>query len=253
MSMNTDPEPILSLCDVSLDFGDHTVLEGLSLDVREGEILVIVGPSGSGKTTVLNLAAGLLEPTGGSVHFDGEEVRAPDPRRGVVFQQYALFPWMTVRQNVEYGLKLQRVKKDERRRRADHYLELVGLTAAADKLPKELSGGMKQRTAIARAYAVDPAMLLMDEPFGALDAQTRFILQNELMRTWEATRKSIMFITHDIDEALLLGHRVAVLAANPGRLNRIIEVPFDFPREASIQQSEEYRRLRQELFELIYQ
>lgn len=248
--------PILTLDNVTVRFSDDpdtpAALEDLTLDIRDGEILVAVGPSGCGKTTVLNLAAGLLRPTHGQVTFEGKPVVRTDPKRGVVFQQYALFPWMTVRQNVEYGLKLKKVPKAERHELSDKYLSLVGLSHAADRLPKELSGGMKQRTAIARAYAVDPSVLLMDEPFGALDAQTRLGLQNELLHTWETTRKSILFITHDIDEALLLGHRVAVLAAYPGRLNKIIDIPRPHPRGEDWAQSEEYRLLRAELFDLIY-
>lgn len=248
--------PILTLDDVTVRFNEDpdtpAALQDLSLDIREGEILVAVGPSGCGKTTVLNLAAGLLRPTHGQVTFEGKPVVRTDPKRGVVFQQYALFPWMTVRENVEYGLKLKKVPRAQRREISTRYLELVGLGHAADKLPKQLSGGMKQRTAIARAYAVDPTVLLMDEPFGALDAQTRLGLQNELLHTWESTRKSILFITHDIDEALLLGHRIAVLAAYPGRLNRIIEIPRQHPRGEDWAQSEEYRTLRAELFDLIY-
>lgn len=244
---------ILSLEDVTLQFwGSITVLSKLSMDVKDGEILVIVGPSGSGKTTILNLAAGLLFPTQGEVRFEGKPVNGPDPSRGVVFQQYALFPWMTVRQNVEYGLKLQGKSKEVRHETADRYLALVGLADASERLPKELSGGMKQRTAIARAYAANPHMLLMDEPFGALDAQTRFGLQLELMKTWAATRKSIMFITHDIDEALLIGKRIVVLSANPGTVNKILDVPFAYPRDLEIQQTDEYRGLRHELFQLIY-
>lgn len=250
-------QPILSLDRVTVKFGRDpdapAALSDLSLDIRESEIVVVVGPSGCGKTTVLNLAAGLLRPTAGTVRFEGKEVTGTDPKRGVVFQQYALFPWMTVRQNVEYGLKLRKMPKAERREKSDHYLDLVGLSHAADKLPKELSGGMKQRTAIARAYAVDPHMLLMDEPFGALDAQTRLGLQFELTKTWERTRKTLLFITHDIDEALLLGHRVVVLAARPGRLNKIVDIPYDHPRGKEFQQSPEYQALRNELFDLIYQ
>ncbi|MGY6655398.1 ABC transporter ATP-binding protein [Amycolatopsis sp. TRM77291] len=248
--------PILELDHVTVRFGGAAdtipALQDFSLRVEDGEILMVVGPSGCGKTTVLNLAAGLLPPTSGQVTFEGQPVTGPDPRRGVVFQQYALFPWMTVRQNVEYGLKLKKVPRAKRRAISDEYLSLVGLPQAADKLPKELSGGMKQRTAIARAYAVDPHMLLMDEPFGALDAQTRLGLQLELARTWQQTRKTILFITHDIDEALLLGHRVAVLSAHPGRLNTIIDVPFAHPRTADLQQSPDYQALRAKLFELIY-
>lgn len=248
---------LLSLSDVTVSFSNDPetppALSHLDLEVREGEIIVVVGPSGCGKTTVLNLAAGLLQPTAGEVRFEGRPVRGTDPKRGVVFQQYALFPWMTVRQNVEYGLKLKKVSKSERHSLSDHYLDLVGLSHAADRLPKELSGGMKQRTAIARAYAVDPHMLLMDEPFGALDAQTRLGLQFELTKTWERTRKTILFITHDIDEALLLGHRVVVLAARPGRLNKIVDVPYEHPRGPEFQQSHEYQALRNELFNLIYQ
>ncbi len=192
-------DPILTLDNVTVRFSEDPntppALLDLTVGINEGEITLVVGPSGCGKTTVLNLAAGLLAPTSGEVAFEGKPVTGTDPRRGVVFQQYALFPWMTVRQNVEYGLKLQKMPKAERREASDRYLELVGLSHATERLPKELSGGMKQRTAIARAYAVDPRMLLMDEPFGALDAQTRLSLQLELLNTWERTKKTILFIT----------------------------------------------------------
>ncbi|MBI0384876.1 ABC transporter ATP-binding protein, partial [Streptomyces albiflaviniger] len=173
---------------------------------------------------LLSMVAGLVEPTSGTVTVDGAPVTGPGPDRGVIFQQYALFPWLTVRGNVEFGLKLAHVPAAERRRRADHAIDLVGLADFADALPKTLSGGMKQRCAIARAYAVDPEVLLMDEPFGALDALTRVQLQDQLLDTWTQERRTVLFITHDVDEAVYLAGRVVVMAARPGRIHRVIDV-----------------------------
>ncbi|MFI6790592.1 ABC transporter ATP-binding protein [Nonomuraea sp. NPDC050383] len=202
-------------------------LSGIDLDVREGEFLTLVGPSGCGKSTLLDLVAGLTRPTGGQILIDGTPVTGPGLDRGIVFQQYALFPWRTARANVEFGLEAKAVPKKERRERSRHYLDLVGLTGFEERYPHELSGGMRQRVAIARSLAFDPDVLLMDEPFAALDAQTRESLQEELLRIWEKTGKTVVFITHGIDEAVYLGQRVAVMTSRPGRIKEIVEVSFD--------------------------
>ncbi|CAH2603274.1 putative ATP-binding protein BAB2_1147 [Rhodovastum atsumiense] len=203
-------------------------LARLSLEVRAGEILALVGPSGCGKSTLLDLAAGLTRPCSGAILIDGQPVQGPGPDRSVVFQQYALFPWLTALANVEFGLEAAGVARAHRRERARHFLALVGLAGFADRYPHQLSGGMKQRVAIARSLATDPQVLLMDEPFGALDAQVRELLQEELLRIWQETGKTIVFITHSIDEALVLGQRVAVMGARPGRITELIDIPFSF-------------------------
>lgn len=235
-------------------FGDSTfvALENLDLQVDDGEFVTVVGPSGCGKSTAMNIAAGLLRPTSGQCLVDGKAVEGPGPERGVIFQQYALFPWLTVRQNVEFGLKLKGVSAPERRRIASHYIGLVGLTDFADALPKQLSGGMKQRCAIARAYAVDPQVLLMDEPFGALDALTRVRMQNQLLDTWSRERRTVMFITHDVDEAVYLANRVIVMASRPGRLQEIIEVNLPYPRTDEIRLSPEFAAIRNKVWHAVY-
>lgn len=227
---------------------DVRSLHDVNLDVAANEFLVVVGPSGCGKTTLLNLAAGLDDPTTGRVLVDHRPVRGPSPDRGVVFQQYALFPWLTVQQNVEFGLRLAGMSKRERAERAAHYLDLVGLSAFASRLPKELSGGMKQRCAIARAYAVNPSVLLMDEPFGALDALTRVELQEELANTWQRDRRTVLFITHDVDEAVYLGTRVVVMASQPGRVQRVLPVKLPFPRTDATRLSTEFTAVRNEIW-----
>ncbi|GAB1646534.1 ABC transporter ATP-binding protein [Krasilnikovia sp. MM14-A1259] len=203
-----------------------SALQDIDLTVRSGEFLVIVGPSGCGKSTLLDLLGGLTEPTSGRILVDGVEISGPGLDRGVVFQQYALLPWRTAQSNVEFGLEAKRVPKRERAARAREYLDLVGLSGFHDRYPHELSGGMKQRVAIARSLAFDPDVLLMDEPFAALDAQTRDGLQDELLRIWEKTGKTIVFITHGIEEAVYLGQRVAVMTSRPGRIKRVVEVPL---------------------------
>jgi NitT/TauT family transport system ATP-binding protein len=199
-------------------------LDDITLGIPEGEFLVVVGPSGSGKSTLLDLLGGLSKPTSGRILLDGVEVAGPGLDRGIVFQQYALFPWRSAQRNVEFGLEAKRLPRRERSDLARHYLELVGLTGFEDRYPHELSGGMKQRVAIARSLAYDPDVLLMDEPFAALDAQTRESLQEELLRIWEKTGKTIVFITHGIDEAVYLGQRVAVLTSRPGRIKEIVDI-----------------------------
>lgn len=197
----------------------------VTLDVRPGEFLVLVGPSGCGKSTLLDLLAGLALPTSGRVLIDGLPVSGPARDRGVVFQQYALFPWLSALDNVAFGLEVAGVSKRARREKAAHYLELVGLTDFSNRFPHELSGGMKQRVAIARSLAYEPQVLLMDEPFAALDAQTRETLQEELIEIWQRTGKTIVFITHGIDEAVVLGQRVAIMTTRPGRIKQIVDIP----------------------------
>jgi NitT/TauT family transport system ATP-binding protein len=202
-----------------------TALDDITLDVKSGEFLALVGPSGCGKSTLLDLLGGLEAPTSGRILLDGRPIEGPARDRGIVFQQYALFPWRTAVQNIEFGLDIAGLKSKTRREKALHYLDLVGLSAFANRYPHELSGGMKQRVAIARSLAYDPEVLMMDEPFAALDAQTRETLQGELLRIWRRTGKTIVFITHGIDEAVVLGQRVAIMTSRPGRIKQVIEVP----------------------------
>jgi NitT/TauT family transport system ATP-binding protein len=202
-----------------------TAVDGLSLDVEAGEFLTLVGPSGCGKSTLLDLLGGFSTPTTGRVLLDGKPVTGTGLDRGIVFQQYALFPWRTALENVEFGLEAKGIGARERRVIARENLALVGLRGFEDRHPHELSGGMKQRVAIARCLAHDPDVLLMDEPFAAVDAQTRESLQDELLRTWERARTTVIFVTHGIDEALYLGQRVAVMTSRPGRIKEVVEVP----------------------------
>ncbi|MEV5324676.1 ABC transporter ATP-binding protein [Nonomuraea sp. N2-4H] len=232
--------------------GVFTALDHVSLDIADREFVTVVGPSGCGKSTLMSMAAGLVEPTGGEVLVDGRPVTGPGPDRGVIFQQYALFPWLTVRKNVEFGLKLKGLPAGERARRAQQAIELVGLADFADALPKTLSGGMKQRCAIARAYAVDPQVLLMDEPFGALDALTRVRLQDRLLSTWSREQRTVMFITHDVDEAVYLASRVIVMAARPGRIQQVIDVDLPYPRTEEMRLSPEFGRIRNEVWHAVY-
>lgn len=219
-------------------------LSGVDLEVARGEFVTLVGPSGCGKSTMLNLIGGLLEPTSGQILVNGKPIHGPGPDRGVIFQQYALFPWLTAQQNVEFGLRLKKLRKAEREERARHYLDLVGLGKFANALPKELSGGMKQRCAIARAYAVNPSLLLMDEPFGALDALTRVQMQEDLLNTWQQERRTVVFITHDVDEAVYLANRVVVMSTNPGRISDIVDVDLPYPRTEEMRLSDEFAHIR---------
>lgn len=202
-----------------------TALQDVSLDVAPGEFVVLVGPSGCGKSTLLDLLGGLTRPTTGDILLDGKTIDGPGLDRGIVFQQYALFPWRTALENVAFGLETKGVSAKERRDIARSFLELVGLSGFENRHPHELSGGMKQRVAIARSLAYDPEVLMMDEPFAALDAQTRESLQGELLRIWEHTGKTIIFITHGIDEAVFLGQRVAIMTSRPGRIKQVIDIP----------------------------
>ncbi|MGW0485433.1 ABC transporter ATP-binding protein [Nonomuraea sp. NPDC003214] len=231
---------------------DFLALDRVDLDIADQEFVTVVGPSGCGKSTLMSMAAGLVEPGDGEILLDGAPVAGPGPDRGVIFQQYALFPWLTVRKNVEFGLDLAPIPAEERRERAQRAIDLVGLTDFADALPKTLSGGMKQRCAIARAYAVNPKVLLMDEPFGALDALTRVQLQDQLLDTWSRERRTVMFITHDVDEAVYLANRVVVMAARPGRVYRVIDVDLPYPRTEEMRLSPEFARIRNEVWHSVY-
>jgi NitT/TauT family transport system ATP-binding protein len=230
-----------------------SVLEDFNLDIQEGEFLSLLGPSGCGKTTFLNILAGLDKYDGGEILVDQKELRERSFDRGFVFQSYALLPWRTVIKNLEMGLEIRRVGKKERRRIARQYLDLVGLAAFENQYPHQLSGGMRQRVAIARVLAYHPDLLLMDEPFAALDAQTRETLQIELLRIWEADKKTILFVTHSIDEAILLSDRVAFMSARPGYIKEIINIDLPRPRTEDIRNSAEFAGIRKNVWELLQQ
>ena len=223
-------------------------LDGIDLEVKAGEFVLLLGPSGCGKSTLLNVAAGFLKPTSGRVLHEGRPIVGPDRRRTVVFQDYALFPWMTVQQNVEFGLKTQGMAAEERAAVARGFIDLVRLSGFEDRFPHEISGGMKQRAAIARALAPNPDILLMDEPFGALDAQTRVLLQEEIARISAKTANTILFVTHSIEEAVFLGDRIVVMSARPGRIRAEYRVAIDRPRTAEVRSLPEFIRLTQELW-----
>lgn len=230
-----------------------TALQEVSLDIAEGEFVALVGPSGSGKTTLLDLLAGLSVPTSGQVLIKGREVSGPGLDRGVVFQQYALFPWRTARSNVEFGLEGSGLSRRQRVARASEYLDLVGLSGFADRYPHELSGGMKQRVAIARSLAYKPAILLMDEPFAALDAQTRELLQDELLRIWRATGTTVVFITHSIEEAVYLGQRVVVLTSRPGRIKATVDIELgERSPDRDLRGDLRFAHYRHQLWELLH-
>ena len=227
--------------------GEMVALNGVSLDIHDNEFISVVGPSGCGKSTLLNIIAGLTAPT------DGKEVTGTGTERGVVFQQYALFPWLTVKKNVMFALEMRGIKKQAAQEEAMKYLEMVDLAKFADHYPKELSGGMKQRVAIARAYAAEPEVLLMDEPFGALDAQTRTQLQTELLNTWEHKKKTCFFITHDVEEAIILAQRVVIMSARPGRIKEIVEVNIPYPRNQETKLTPEFNELKNRIWSQVYQ
>jgi ABC-type nitrate/sulfonate/bicarbonate transport system ATPase subunit len=231
--------------------GTVVAVDHLSLDVRDREFVSIVGPSGCGKSTLLRIVAGLIRPTAGLAAVDGRPVEGPGADRGMVFQSYTLFPWLTVQGNVEFGLRLRGIDAEERVRVARRHIDLVGLQGTEPAYPKELSGGMQQRVAIARALANDPTILLMDEPFGALDAQTRSIMQELLLRVWEQTQKTVLFVTHDIDEAVLLSDRIYVMTARPGRIKAEVAVPLPRPREVDVIDAPEFIAIRQRIHALI--
>ena len=233
--------------------GEMVALNGVSMDILDNEFICVVGPSGCGKSTLLNIIAGLSEPTSGAVYCNGKEVQGTGTERGVVFQQYALCPWLTVRKNVMFALEMRGVKGKEAQEEAMTYLKMVDLEKFADHYPKELSGGMKQRVAIARAYAAKPEVLLMDEPFGALDAQTRTQLQTELIATWEKEKKTCFFITHDVDEAILLAQRVVIMSARPGRIKEIVPIDIPHPRNQETKMTPQFMELKNHIWGQVYQ
>jgi NitT/TauT family transport system ATP-binding protein len=229
---------------------EFEAIKQLDITVKQGEFLAIVGPSGCGKSTFLDMIAGLAHPSSGEIYMDGKLITGPALDRGIVMQGYALFPWRTVRKNVEFGLEIKKVPSKDRKEISQQYIELVGLKNFEDRYPHELSGGMKQRVAIARALAYDPEVLLMDEPFAAVDAQTREVLQEELLRIWEKTRKTIVFVTHGIDEAVFLADRVAVMTANPGTIKEIVTINLPRPRDG-IRSSADFGWVRHKIWELL--
>lgn len=247
---------LLSIQGVSRTFTSHKgtstqALLPVDFEVRENDFVTILGPSGCGKSTMLRIAAGLDFPTTGQVLLDGRAVDGPGADRGMVFQSYTLFPWLTVAQNIRFGLREKGVSEALQKERSDYFIAKVGLRGFENHFPKQLSGGMQQRTAIARALANDPKILLMDEPFGALDNQTRVLMQELLLGIWEAERKTVMFVTHDIDEAIFMANRVAVFSARPGRIKADIPVNLPHPRPYTVKTSPEFMELKARLTEEI--
>jgi len=234
------------------EHGPVTALRDISLKVHRREFVCVIGPSGCGKSTLIRIVAGLDDPTSGRMLVDGKETSGPCPERGMVFQGYTLFPWLTVKKNVMFGLEMAGRPGSEAEGEARQWIDLVGLSKFADTYPHQLSGGMKQRVAIARALAPNPRVLLMDEPFGALDAQTRAQMQSHLLEIWRNVDVTILFITHDLDEAIFLADRIIVLKANPGEIQEIIEVPVPRPRSLDQLQSPEFQATRRRLDELIH-
>ena len=232
--------------------GSFLALDEVNLKIDKNEFICVVGPSGCGKTTLMNIIAGLYPPSTGTVKVRGEVVTGPGKGKGVVFQQHALYPWLTVEKNVAFGLKMKGVGKEEREEIARKYIHIVGLDKFAKSYPKELSGGMKQRVAIARAYATNPEVLLMDEPFGALDAQTRAQLQENLLNTWQQEKKTCFFITHDVEEAVLLSTKIIIMSAGPGHVREIIDVGLGYPRNQETKLTPEFNELKNELWNKVY-
>ncbi len=228
-----------------------TALDRISLEVDENEFSVIVGPSGCGKSSLLRLVAGLIQPTAGAIYLDGKLVTKPGKDRGMVFQSYTLFPWLTVQDNLEFGLKIAGMAADERAAVARRFIAEVGLEGFERAYPKQLSGGMMQRVALARALANDPDILLMDEPFGALDSQTRSLMQELLLKIWEHSHKTVLFITHDIDEAIRLGDRVYVMTARPGRIKEEVAIDISRPRSVDVLTADEFIAIKRRIMTLI--
>ncbi|WP_219848934.1 ABC transporter ATP-binding protein [Pseudomonas poae] len=243
--------PIIELEGVSKRYGDMLALDNVSLRIEKGEFVVIVGASGCGKSTTLNMIAGFDHPSEGLVKVEGRQVTEVSPNTGMVFQQYALFPWLSVIDNIAYGLKMKGMKKAERRAIAQQFVDMVGLKGFENAYPKQLSGGMKQRVTIARVLANDPAVMLFDEPFAALDAMTRQVLQEELVRIYEQSGKTIVFITHSIDEALMLSSRILIMSARPGKVAQDIVNDLPHPRNADVQLSEQYLAMKQKIWKTV--
>ena len=238
----------LEVQQVSKSFGEKgsekCVLSNINLEIKPGEFVCLLGPSGCGKSTLLNTIAGFIKPNLGKIILNNTLVQKPGPERGFVFQKNSLLPWMTLHQNVGYGLKIQGLSKPDISKKVEHYLELVGLSSHSDAYPHQLSGGMQQRGSIVRALITNPKILLMDEPFGAVDAQTRIVLQEMLLRIWAKFGITIVFVTHDIDEAVLLADRIVIMGVNPGHIKEIIEIPLDRPRSADSTFLDEFRHLK---------
>lgn len=247
MDSRQSMDTVIELKNVTKKFGSVTVLSDVNLKVERGKTLCIVGPSGCGKTTILNLFAGFITPSSGTVLMNDRKVTEPGPDRSVVFQKDSVFPWLTVRKNLEYGLKMRNLPKNEIDPKVDHYLKKVGLHDCADMYPKELSGGMRKRVDIARAYVNSPEMLLMDEPFGPLDVMTKEVMQKDLIDLSQEENMSLVFITHDIEEAVFLGDRVLVMTARPAQIQANIKIPFKKPREISLKLENEFQQIRKEI------
>jgi NitT/TauT family transport system ATP-binding protein len=257
VSVAPNAPPQLKVDNVSLRYqtpagSTFTALEQVSFEVPDEQFAVLVGPSGCGKSSLLYLTAGLAEPTSGEIFVGGKQVDGPGADRGMVFQGYTLFPWLTVRQNIEFGLKRRSMRSKERKEIVEYYLNEVGLTRFADNYSKQLSGGMMQRVAIARALANDPKILLMDEPFGALDSQTRLQMQQLLLKVWEHSKKTVLFVTHDIDEAILLGDRIFVMGARPGRIKEVLDVPIERPRNLDMVMDPDFISMKRNIFHLLH-
>ncbi len=228
-----------------------TALEGIQMEIRDQEFATILGPSGCGKSTLLRILAGLSRPSAGSATLDGRTIEGPGKDRGMVFQNYTLFPWLTVMENIQFGLRLSGRDKKECEAVALGFIQKIGLSGFERAYPRSLSGGMKQRVAIARALANDPNILLLDEPFGALDTQTRSLMQELLLQIWEELHKTILFVTHDVEEAVFLSDRIFVMTARPGRIKAVLEVPLARPRDYQVKASPEFLRIKTEVSRLI--
>lgn len=250
-----NPRPVISLEGVSKTYlsGDRDIyaLENVNLAVAKDEIACVVGPSGCGKTTLVSLIAGFLAPTSGRVLVNGLDVSRPDGTCGVVFQTDSVFPWMTVRENIGYGLRFRSLGADSRRHVVDQHLHLIGLTEYAANWPRELSGGMKKRVELARSFAADPQVLLLDEPFGSLDVITREEMQVVLLSAWEQEKKAILLVTHDVEEALFVGTRVIVMTPQPGRISAEFPVPFAFPRDPELKLRPDFVELRHKIADML--
>lgn len=245
--------PCIQATEITLTFRPKNrepvpAIGGLTLDVATGEFVSIVGPSGCGKSTFLNVLLGLLKPDKGEIHLDGKRISGPGPERAMVFQEFGLLPWRTVLANVELGLELKGLAVDIRRKRARELIQLVGLTAFEGHYPHELSGGMKQRVGLARALATEPEVLLMDEPFAALDAQTRDLMQAELLQLWDRAKKTVIFVTHSIEEAAYLSDRVVIMSARPGRVKEILRIHLPRPRDYEMRLSPEFNEIKSRIW-----
>jgi NitT/TauT family transport system ATP-binding protein len=254
----TPSAPRIAFRNVSVSFatpsgGHMQVVDDVSYDIHHREFVSVIGPSGCGKTTMMNIVAGFMQPSGGSVTLDGRPISGPGPDRGVIFQEYGVFPWLTVKDNIAFGLRLRanRAAAAQRDEICQRYMQLMGLAEFADAWPRMLSGGMRQRLALARAYAVKPEFLLMDEPFGALDAQTRSAMQDLLLEVLAAENKTVLLITHSVEEAIYLSNRIIVMTARPTHIREIIQVPFPYPRVSALHESPEFGDLRAHVRDLV--